>query len=174
MNMSRNGTPSAAPAGPVGLAGPREGDHTGEASALSRASSRVPNLSWLITDFTERVPDALHAAVVSSDGVPVAVSDGLPPDRVEQLSAITSGLISMARGAALMFDGGAVTQTLVTMQEGVLVIVAISNGSSLAVLAAIDADLDQIAFEMTVLAEQAGNALTPDARRPPQPAGERA
>ena len=174
MNMSRHGTPPAAPAGPVGLAGPRERGHTGEASALSRASGRVRDLSWLITDFTGRVPDALHAAVVSSDGVPVAVSDGLPPDRVEQLSAITSGLISMARGAALMFEGGAVTQTLVTMQEGVLMIVAISNGSSLAVLAALDADLDQIAYEMTVLAEQAGSVLTPDARRPPQAARERA
>jgi uncharacterized protein len=133
---------------------------------LSRVSTRVQDLSWLITDFTERVPDALHAAVVSSDGVPVAVSDGLPPARVEQLSAITSGLISMARGAASTFDGGAVTQTLVTMREGVLVIVAISNGSSLAVLAVIDADLDQIAYEMTVLAEQAGSVLTPGARLP--------
>jgi uncharacterized protein len=131
---------------------------------LSQASSRVQDLSWLVTDLTERVPDALHAAVVSSDGVPLAVSDGLPPDRVEQLSAIASGLISMARGAALMLDGGAVTQTLVTMHEGVLVIVAISDGSSLAVLAAIDADLDQTAYEMTVLAEQAGSVLTPDAR----------
>jgi uncharacterized protein len=174
MNKSKHGTPSGVPAGPVGLAGPRGSAITGEASALSRASSQMQDLSWLITDFTERAPDALHAAVVSSDGVPVAVSDGLPPDRVEQLSAITSGLISMARGAALMFDGGAVTQTLVTMREGVLVIVAISNGSSLAVLAAIDADLDQIAYEMTVLAEQAGSALTPDARRPPRAAGGRA
>jgi len=139
---------------------------------LSQASSRVQDLSWLITGFTERVPDALHAAVVSSDGVPVAVSDGLPPDRVEQLSAIASGLISMARGAALMLDGGAVTQTLVTMHEGVLVIVAISDGSSLAVLAAIDADLDQIAYEMTVLAEQAGSVLTPDARPVPRAAGD--
>jgi hypothetical protein len=73
----------------------------------------------------------------------------------------------MAKGAALMFDGGAVTQTLVTMQEGVLMIVAISNGSSLAVLAAIDADLDQIAYEMTVLAEQAGGVLTPGVRLSP-------
>ncbi|HXZ73673.1 MAG TPA: roadblock/LC7 domain-containing protein [Streptosporangiaceae bacterium] len=137
---------------------------------MSRVSSRVQDLSWLITDFTERVPDALHAGVVSSDGVPVAVSDGLPPARVEQFSAIASGLISMARGAALMFEGGAVTQTLVTMREGVLLIVAISNGSSLAVLAAIDADLDQIAYEMTVLAEQAGSVLTPDVRQPPRAA----
>jgi uncharacterized protein len=137
---------------------------------LSPVTSRVQDLSWIITGFTERVPDALHAAVVSSDGVPVAVSDGLPPARVEQFSAITSGLISMARGAALMFDGGAVTQTLVTMREGVLMVVAISNGSSLAVLAAIDADLDQVAYEMTVLAEQAGSVLTPGVRLPPRAA----
>ena len=31
---------------------------------------------------------------------------------------------------------------------------------------AIDADLDQIAYELTVLAEQAGCVLTPDARPP--------
>ena len=137
---------------------------------MSQAASQVQDLSWLITDFTERVPEVGHAAVVSSDGVPLAVSDGIPPDRLERLSAITSGLISLAQGTASMLDCGAVIQTLVSMQEGVLVIVAISDGSSLAVLAAIDADLDQIAYEMTVLAEQAGSVLTPDAR-PPRAAG---
>jgi len=140
---------------------------------LSQATSQVQDLSWLITGFTERVSDVGHAAVVSSDGVPLAVSDGIPPDRLERLSAITSGLISLAQGTASMLDCGAVTQTLVTMQERVLVIVAISDRSSLAVLAAIDADLDQIAYEMTVLAEQAGSVLTPDAR-PPRAAGARA
>ena len=138
---------------------------------MSQASGRVQDLSWLITDFTERVPDVGHAAVVSSDGVPLAVSDGILPDRLERLSAITSGLISLARGTASMLDCGAVTQTLVTMQEGVLVIVAISDGSSLAVPAAIDADLDQIAYEMTVLAEQVGSVLTPDTRPPRAAAG---
>jgi predicted regulator of Ras-like GTPase activity (Roadblock/LC7/MglB family) len=73
-----------------------------------------------------------------------------------------------------MLDGGAVNQTLVTMEQGVLVIVAISDGSSLAVLAVVDADLDLVAYEMTVLAEQAGSALTPDARPPPEAAEERA
>ena len=135
---------------------------------------KMPDLSWLVTDFTERVPDVAHAAVVSADGVPLAVSDGIPRNHLEQLSAVTSGLISLARGTAQMLDTGAVTQTLVTMEQGVLVIVAISDGSSLAVLAVIDADLDQVAYEMTVLAEQAGSALTPDARPPPGAAAERA
>jgi len=135
---------------------------------LGQVNSQTQDLSWLVTDFTERVPAVVHAAVVSSDGVPLAASDEIPPDRLDQLSAITSGLISLAQGTALMFDGGAATQTLVTMAQGVLMIVAISGGASLVVLSVIDADLDQVAYEMTVLAEQAGSALTPAARPSPE------
>ena len=122
------------------------------------------DLDRLITDFTERVPKVLHALVVSSDGVPVAVSDLIEPDRLERLSAITSGLISLACGAGQIFDGGAVIQALVAMERGTLVIMAIDDGSSLAVLTTAAADLDLVAYEMTMLAEQAGSILTPLAR----------
>jgi predicted regulator of Ras-like GTPase activity (Roadblock/LC7/MglB family) len=131
---------------------------------LGTSSSQAPDLSWLVTDFTERVPCVEHSAVVSSDGVPLAVSDGIPPGRLEHLSAITSGLSSLASGTAQILDGGTVTQTLVAMAQGVLVIVAISDGSSLAALAMADADLDLVAYEMTMLAEQAGGVLTPEPR----------
>jgi predicted regulator of Ras-like GTPase activity (Roadblock/LC7/MglB family) len=104
--------------------------------------------------------------------VPLAVSDGIPPGRLENLSAITSGLNSLASGTAHILAGGAVTQTLVTMEQGVLAIVAISDGSSLAALASVDADLDLVAYEMTVLGEQAYGVLTPDPRRPPAAAEE--
>ena len=63
----------------------------------------------LVTDFAERVPDVLRAAVVASDGVLVAVSDRAQPDQLGQLSAITAGLISLASAAARIFDGGVVT-----------------------------------------------------------------
>jgi predicted regulator of Ras-like GTPase activity (Roadblock/LC7/MglB family) len=119
------------------------------------------DLDRLITDFTERVPKVLHALVVSSDGVPVAVSDRIEPDRLERLSAIISGLISLACGAGQMFDGGAVIQALVAMERGTLVIMAIDDGSSLAVLTTAAADLDLVAYEMTMLVEQAGSILTP-------------
>jgi predicted regulator of Ras-like GTPase activity (Roadblock/LC7/MglB family) len=124
------------------------------------------DLDRLITDFTERVPKVLRALVVSSDGVPVAVSDRIEPDRLERLSAITSGLISLACGAGQMFDGGAVIQALVAMERGTLVIMAIDDGSSLAVLTTAAADLDLVAYEMTMLVEQAGSILTPLARGP--------
>ena len=135
---------------------------------MRQAGGRVRDLSWLITDFTKRIPAVVHAAVVSRDGIPLAASEGIPPDHLEQLSAITSGLVSLAQGSAVMLDGGAVTQTLVTMARGVLMIAAISGGASLAVLCVLDADLDQVAYELTVLAEQAGSALTPAARPSPQ------
>jgi uncharacterized protein len=122
------------------------------------------DLDRLITDFTERVPEVRHALVVSSDGVPVAVSDRVQPDHLEQLAAITSGLISLACGAARIFDRGAVTQALVAMEQGTLVVMTIDEGSSCAVLTTAEADLDLVAYEMTMLVEQAGGIFTPPAR----------
>ena len=125
-----------------------------------------PSLDWLVTDFTERVADVAHAVVVSSDGVPVAVSDAIPPDRVGQLCAITSGLTGLTEGAARMFEGGAVIQALIEMERGLMVVKAVSGGSSLAVLASLECDMDQVAYEMTLLVEAVGDIVTPASRAP--------
>jgi predicted regulator of Ras-like GTPase activity (Roadblock/LC7/MglB family) len=125
-----------------------------------------PRLDWLVTDFTERVSDVAHAVVVSADGVPLAVSDAIPPDRAGQLCAITSGLAGLTDGAARMFEGGTVIQALVEMEHGVMVVKAVSGGASLAVLAAPECDMEQVAYEMTLLVEAVGDVLTPAARAP--------
>jgi uncharacterized protein len=122
------------------------------------------DLDQLISDFTERVPTVLHVLVVSSDGVPVAASDRMQRDDLEMLSAITAGFISLAGGACRMLDGGAVTQGLVAMERGTLVIMAIDDGLSIAVLTTAAADLDLVAYEMTMLVEHAGSIYTPPAR----------
>jgi len=124
----------------------------------------VQDLNWLLTNFVEQVPSAAHAIVVSSDGLPVAYSHGLPLDRVDQLAAVTSGLTSLTQGGARVFEGGQVTQTMVDMQRGLLIVMAISDGSSLAVLAAADCDIGLVAYEMTLLVERVGSALTPAMR----------
>ena len=130
------------------------------------------DLNWLITNFVERVSSVAHAIVVSSDGLPMAFSQGFPADRVDQLAAVTSGLTSLTQGAARVFEGGAVTQTVVEMQRGLLIVMAISDGSSLAVLAAADCDMGLVAYEMTLLVERVGSALTPDVRSGCRPAGQ--
>ncbi len=131
---------------------------------MSRPEGPATDLNWLVTSFAERVPDVAHAVVVSSDGLALAVSEGFPRERADQLAAITSGLTSLTQGAARLFEAGVVVQTVVEMQAGLLVIMAISNGASLAVLAGSACDLGLVAYEMTLLVERAGRVLTPAAR----------
>jgi uncharacterized protein len=122
------------------------------------------DLNWLVTDFTTRVQDVAHAIVVSADGVPLALSAGIPSQAVEQFSAITSGLTSLIKGAAQIMEAGTPTQAMVEMDRGLMFVKAISDGSSLAVLTAPECDTRQISYEMTLLVEAVGELLTPAAR----------
>jgi len=122
-------------------------------------------INWLVSDFAERVPEVAHAVVVSSDGLPMAFSAGFPQERADQLAAVTSGLTSLTQGAARVFEGGPVVQTVVEMEGGVLVITTISHGASLAVLASTSCDLGLIAYEMALLVERVGRMITPPSRR---------
>jgi hypothetical protein len=124
------------------------------------------DLNWLITDFTARVADVAHAVVVSADGVPLAVSEGIPQFFAEQLAAITAGLVSLMQGAARIFAAGQPTQALVEMEGGLLLVKAISDGSSVAVLASPECDTDLVAYEMTRMVEAVGEVLTPAVRVP--------
>jgi predicted regulator of Ras-like GTPase activity (Roadblock/LC7/MglB family) len=131
---------------------------------VTQIAGPIQDLNFLITNFAERVPSVAHAIVVSSDGLPIAYSKGFPPERAEQLAAVTSGLTSLTQGAARMFDGGEVKQTVVDMEEGLLIVMAVSDGSTLAVLVGDDCDMGLVAYEMSLLVVQVGDALTPEAR----------
>jgi predicted regulator of Ras-like GTPase activity (Roadblock/LC7/MglB family) len=131
---------------------------------VSELSQAAQNLNWLITNFVDRVPGVAHTVVVSSDGLLLAVSNGFPRDRADQLAAVASGLSSLTQGAARIFEGGAVTQTVVEMVRGFLFVMAISDGSVLAVLASSDCDMGLIGYEMALLVERAGDVLTPALR----------
>jgi uncharacterized protein len=122
------------------------------------------DLNWLVTDFTTRVQDVAHAIVVSADGVPLALSAGIPSQAIEQFSAITSGLTSLIKGAAQIMEAGVPTQAMVEMDRGLMFVKAISDGSSLAVLTAPECDTRQVSYEMTLLVEAVGELLTPAAR----------
>ena len=144
----------------------------------------------LLSDLAERVPEVRHALVVSADGVPLASSGPASSGpalsgpalsgpalsrpalsgQLEQLAAITSSLISLAAGAAAVSGNGPVTQAVVVMEQGTFVIMAVDEGASLAVLTTADADLDQVAYEMTMLVERSATTLTSPARGPdPEP-----
>jgi uncharacterized protein len=122
------------------------------------------DLNWLITDFTTRVAGVSHAIVVSADGVPLGVSEYIPQEFAGQFAAITCGLYSLIEGAARIFEAGRPAQALVQMETGLMIVMAVSDGSSLAVLAALDCDTDVVLYEMTQLVEAVGHVLTPALR----------
>jgi predicted regulator of Ras-like GTPase activity (Roadblock/LC7/MglB family) len=96
---------------------------------------------WLVDSFVQQVPGVAHAVVVSADGLLLVASSGLPRDRADQLAAVTSGLVSLTQGAARCFEAGGVVQTVVEMERGIVLTMAISDGSSLAVLASPSCDI---------------------------------
>ncbi|WP_086782405.1 roadblock/LC7 domain-containing protein [Crossiella equi] len=131
---------------------------------MTESVQQPGSFGWLITDFVRRVPGVAHAVVVSADGLMLAGSEGLPRDRAEQLSAVSSGLVSLTAGAARVFEAGEVAQTVVEMERGYLFLMSISDGSCLSVLAAPNCDIGLVAYEMTLLVERVGQQLTPELR----------
>ena len=127
-------------------------------------SADARDLNWLLGNFAKRTPGVAHAMVVSADGLPVAVSERLDRGRADQVAAIASGLASLTQGAARCIDGGLVKQTVVEMGRGLLVVMSISDGSCLTVLAASPCDVGVIAYEMALLVARAGDVLTPTLR----------
>ena len=131
---------------------------------MPQFSTEASDFNWLVGNFANRTPGVAHAMVVSADGLPVAVSERLDRPKADQLAAIASGLASLTQGGARCMDGGLVKQTVVQMDRGLLVVMAISDGSCLAVLAASSCDVGLVAYEMTVLVNRTGEVLTPSLR----------
>jgi predicted regulator of Ras-like GTPase activity (Roadblock/LC7/MglB family) len=131
---------------------------------MPQLSTEASDFNWLVGNFARRTPGVAHAMVVSADGLPVAVSERLDRPKADQLAAIASGLASLTQGGARCIDGGLVKQTVVEMDRGLLLVMAISDGSCLTVLAGSPCDVGVVAYEMTMLVSRAGDVLTPSLR----------
>ncbi len=124
-------------------------------------SEEAKNFNWLLVQFVEQTDGVSEAIAVSSDGLLLAASAGRDRANVEQFAAITSGLTSLANGAADCFEYDSVEQLIVEMSGGFMFVSAIGDGSTLGVLADRDCDVGLIGYEMTLLLNRAGSALSP-------------
>ncbi|MFB7861209.1 MULTISPECIES: roadblock/LC7 domain-containing protein [unclassified Streptomyces] len=123
-------------------------------------------LDWLLDDLTRRVDSIQHALVLSNDGLVTGASSGLEREDAEHLAAVSSGLHSLARGAGRHFTAGRARQTMVEFDEALLFVTAAGEGSCLCVLSAAEADVGQVAYEMTLLVNRVGEHLGVAARQP--------
>ncbi len=127
-------------------------------------STAANNVNWLVANFVERVPGVSEAVVVSSDGLPMALSGGLDRDAADRFAAVASGLIGLAYGAAGRFGGGQVNEIIIEMEHAFLFVTGVSDGSCLAVVAEADCDVGLVGYEMAVLVDKTGPFLTPELR----------
>jgi predicted regulator of Ras-like GTPase activity (Roadblock/LC7/MglB family) len=126
------------------------------------------DLDWLLESLLERTPGTRHALVLSRDGLKLCRTSGLSVDQADQLSAIASGIQSLAHGASAEFgDGtGGVRQSMTEFHGGLLFIVEAGEGAHLAVVAGEEADAGVIGHNMNELVEQIGEYLSSPARDP--------
>ncbi|HEX7658960.1 MAG TPA: roadblock/LC7 domain-containing protein [Pseudonocardiaceae bacterium] len=119
------------------------------------------DLNWLISNFVRSTDGVRDAVAVSSDGLLIAMSEGLDRAGADRLAALVSGLTSLARSAARSYDFDGLKLIMIEMRRGFLLVSAIDHGSCLAVLADQHGDVGLIGYEMAVLADRVGRLLNP-------------
>ncbi|MEU9774876.1 roadblock/LC7 domain-containing protein [Streptomyces sp. NPDC047968] len=140
--------------------------HTAPRNPAGRAGESR-ELDWLLDELVERVASIRQALVLSGDGLATGASLDLGREDGEHLAAVASGFHSLAKGVGRHFDAGRVRQTVVELDEAFLFVTAAGDGSCLAVLADAEADVGQIAYEMTLMVKRVGAHLATAPRTGP-------
>lgn len=121
-------------------------------------------MNWVLDDLVRRVDGIRQAVVLSRDGLTLGASAGLSREDAEHMAAVAAGIQSLARGAALRFDGGQARQSIIHMDRALLFVMAASQGSCLAILCPADADHGLVAYEMAMLVKRLGQYLAANPR----------
>ncbi|RNL82127.1 roadblock/LC7 domain-containing protein [Halostreptopolyspora alba] len=132
---------------------------------MTSPSTASSELSWLLDDLLTRAKGTRHAIVLSTDGLLMASSSNLERSTAEHLSAIASGLHSLATGAGKQFASGSVRQSIIEMDEAFLFVAAAGEGACMALLSDTDSDVGLVAYEMNKVIERVGQYLS----APPRP-----
>jgi predicted regulator of Ras-like GTPase activity (Roadblock/LC7/MglB family) len=125
-------------------------------------SQKALKVNWLLAGFVNETPGVDDAVAVSSDGLLIALSSTLDRDRADRLAAVITGMRALAQGAGRELDRGDLLQVLVEYGDGYLFVSAISDGSTMGVVAARDCDLGLVGYETARLVERVGGQLTPE------------
>ncbi|MGW1412172.1 roadblock/LC7 domain-containing protein [Streptomyces sp. NPDC002403] len=133
--------------------------HLGTSSGLSQDAE---NFNWLLSRFAGNTAGVRDAIAVSSDGLMIAQCIEGERAGADRLSAIVAGMTSLAGGVAGSYKLGSLNKVIIDMADGYLIISAIGCGSVMGVIASKQANLGQVAYEMTLFANRAGSALTPE------------
>jgi predicted regulator of Ras-like GTPase activity (Roadblock/LC7/MglB family) len=127
---------------------------------MTQAKGNGEELGWLLDNLVSRVANVRQALVLSRDGLAVAKSQDMSREEGDRLSALAAGVQSLARGAGQQVGGGEVRQIVIEMDSAFMFVMAAGEGTCLGVLAASEANLGVMAYEMATLVRRMGVYLT--------------
>nr|WP_203689587.1 roadblock/LC7 domain-containing protein [Streptomyces sp. SID12488] len=130
-------------------------------SRPSDLRAAADDFTWLLNRFATETAGVVDAIAVSSDGLLIAVSALREHADSERLAAIVSGITSLAAGASGNYGLGGLNKVIIDLEGGHVLVSAIGSGAVLGVVTGKEAKLGNIAYEMTVFANRAGTALSP-------------
>lgn len=117
--------------------------------------------NWMLANFVRNTDGVRDAVAVSSDGLLIAMSDGVDRTSADRLAAIVSGLSSLAKSAARSYEFDGLKLIMIEMRRGFLLASAIADGSCIGVIADDSCDVGLVGYEIAKLADRAGTLLTP-------------
>ncbi|MFY1631796.1 roadblock/LC7 domain-containing protein [Solwaraspora sp. WMMB335] len=117
------------------------------------------DVSRLLDDLVERVPEAQQAVALSPDGLLLAHSKGVELEQAEQLSGVVAGLRALAVAAGQHAGTGRVRQIVIQMGTAFLFIAATPGGAIIAAVFDAGSDMDAVAYEVALFAGRADRHL---------------
>nr|WP_202445626.1 MULTISPECIES: roadblock/LC7 domain-containing protein [Streptomyces] len=115
------------------------------------------------------LPGVQHAVVATGDGLVEGASPGLERASAERVAAMTATLHAAARAFTTAFtdvEAPRLAQTVVESDLGFAVVVPAGRNTTLALFAAPDAHLGNIAYQMQVQVTALTRAMHAPTRRP--------
>ena len=137
------------------------GDGSSERTTPTDLRTAAADFTWLLDRFASDTAGVIDAIAVSSDGLLIAASRLRDHADSERLAAIVSGMTSLAAGASGNYSLGRLDKVIIDLEGGHVLVSAIGCGAILGVVTSKEAKLGNIAYEMTLFANRAGAALTP-------------
>jgi predicted regulator of Ras-like GTPase activity (Roadblock/LC7/MglB family) len=112
-------------------------------------------------DSALEIPGALHAVLISADGLLMARTQDFDKDNADRVAAAMSGVQSLSRSLGFFCEDASQQwrQTLVEFDGGWVFLISAGEGAYLAVSASPDVDMQDITFRMQQLVGQLGKFL---------------
>ncbi|PZT70289.1 roadblock/LC7 domain-containing protein [Streptomyces sp. SW4] len=119
------------------------------------------DLSWMLDSALE-IPGALHAVLISADGLLMARTKDFDKDDADRVAAAMSGVQSLSRTLGFFCEDPHQRwrQTLVEFDGGWVFLISAGEGAYLGVSASPDVDMADITFRMQQLVARLGKELT--------------